>query len=91
MSMFFTPLADAINAPANSAGASDVDNAQVVLVQNTNNTTAYLVTLEEPNGDNIGTFHIPAQEMCFIHKGKFDKMFAANTAVKFTKCSYPRG
>jgi len=91
MTIFFTPLSDAINAPTSTGTATTVEKAQVVCVQNTNNTTAYEVTLEEADGTNIGTVHVPAQTIIFVHKGKEDKMFAANVAVKFSKASYPRG
>tara|TARA_R100000734_G_C3317044_1_gene109859 strand:+ start:521 stop:793 length:273 start_codon:yes stop_codon:yes gene_type:complete len=90
MAVFFTPLGTQESAPTTSGAATTVGNAQVVYVVNTSS-TAYLVTLEEADGTDIGSFTVPRDEFLFIHKGKFDKMFAANAAIKFTKASYPRG
>ena len=91
MSVFFTPLGAQENAGTSSGAASDVSNAQVVLVSNAS-ATAYLVTLlEEGTTDVKGSFTLPGQGMVFVHKGKFEKIFASNTAVRLTKCSYPRG
>jgi hypothetical protein len=91
MSVFFTPLAAYENAGTNAGAASDVSNAEVVFVSNSS-ATAYNVTLlEEGSSDVKGNFTLPGQGMVFIHKGKFEKIFASNTAVRLTKCSYPRG
>lgn len=90
MSIFFTPLGTQISAPTTTGGAVTVDNAQVVYVANASN-NPYLVTLEEADGTDIGSFTVPAAGSCFVHKGKFDKMFAGNASIKFTKASYPRG
>ena len=90
MSIFFTPLGTQESAPTSSGAATTVGNAQVVYVVNTSS-TAYLVTLEEADGTDIGSFTVPNTGHMFIHKGKFDKMFASNAAIKFTKASYPRG
>ena len=79
------------NAATSSGAASTVGNAQVVLVSNSG-ATAYLVTLlEEGTTDVKGSFTLAGNNMVFVHKSKFDKIFAANAAIKLTKCSYPRG
>ena len=79
------------NAATSSGAALTVGNAQVVLVSNSG-ATAYLVTLlEEGTTDVKGSFTLAGNNMVFVHKSKFDKIFAANAAIKLTKCSYPRG
>jgi len=91
MSVFFTPLGAQENAGTSAGAASDVSNAQVVLASNSTS-SAYLVTLlEEGTTDVKGSFTLAGQSMVFIHKGKFEKIFAQNAGVKLTKCSYPRG
>tara|TARA_Y100000114_G_C11582718_1_gene241872 strand:+ start:168 stop:443 length:276 start_codon:yes stop_codon:yes gene_type:complete len=91
MAVFFTPLAAQENAGTTSGAASTVSNAQVVLVSNSG-ATAYLVTLlEEGTTDVKGSFTLAGNNMVFVHKSKFDKIFAGNAAIKLTKCSYPRG
>lgn len=91
MSVFFTPLGAQENAGTTSGAASTVSNAQVVLASNSG-ATAYLVTLlEEGTTDVKGSFTLAGNNMVFIHKGKFEKIFAANAAIKLTKCSFPRG
>ena len=91
MAVFFTPLAAQENAATSSGAASTVGNAQVVLVSNSG-ATAYLVTLlEEGTTDVKGSFTLAGNNMVFVHKSKFDKIFAANAAIKLTKCSYSRG
>ena len=90
MAQFFTPQADEISAPTSTGTAVDVSNAQVVRCVNSA-TSAYLVTIEEADGTNVGIFTLAGGESAFILKNKFHKMFAGNASVKFCKASYPRG
>jgi hypothetical protein len=43
--------------------------------------TEYLVTLEQSDGTDIGTFSIEGLSECIIQKDPTDQLFAANAAV----------
>ncbi len=91
MSVFFTPISASENAGTTSGAASAVGGAEVVLCTNANASTAYLVTLEQADGTDIGSFVLPGGGIVHVFKGRTDKIFAVNTNVKFTKSTYPRG
>lgn len=91
MAVFFTPISTSENAGTSSGAASAIDGAEVVLCTNASATAAYLVTLEQSDGTDIGSFVLPPSGIVHVFKARTDKMFAANTNVKFTKSTYPRG
>ena len=76
-----------IAAPTTTGAASTVSSAKVVLVQNISGTT-YLVTLEQTDGTDIGTFNIAPNSSVQLEKAPTDKIFAANASVKLTPIAY---
>ena len=76
-----------IAAPTGTGTASTVSSAKVVLVQNISGTT-YLVTLEETDGTDIGTFNIAPNSSVQLEKAPTDQIFAANASVKLTPIAY---
>ena len=95
MANFYKPLMTEINAPANAGAASNVKKAKAVRAVNTA-TTPHLLTLyaydsDYPAGGDSATMSLAGGETVLIKKKTTDKIFAANTAVKLTKISYPAG
>jgi len=76
-----------IAAPTTTGAASTVSSAKVVLVQNISGTT-YLVTLEQTDGTDIGTFNIAPNSSVQLEKAPTDQIFAANASVKLTPIAY---
>ena len=89
----FTPLAAKVSSGDETANASNISSATYVLVQNPANAgTDYLVTLEIGATGNVkGTFTIMGQESVIIKKEPTDEIWAANTAVDFTKVMVAEG
>ena len=89
----FTPLAAKVAAGDETANASNISSATYVLVQNPASAdTDYLVTLEAgATGVVQGTFTIMGQESIIIKKSPTDEIWAANTAVDFTKVMVTEG
>ena len=57
-------------------------NTEFVRLHNTAATgTEYLVTLEESDGTDIGTFSLDGSDTVIIKKAPSDQLFAANAAV----------
>jgi len=85
----FTPIGAATAAGANSAAASNLTNAEYVLVTNTADAgTEYLVTIEIEATEGVrGSFYIAGQESTIVKKERLDQIFAANALVFFTKVS----
>ncbi len=66
----------------NTGAASNVGKSRYVRLLNTAAVgTEYLVTLEQSDGTDIGTFTIEGQMDCLIQKDPTDQLFAANAAV----------
>ena len=64
------------------AGASNIGTTEFVRLHNTAATgTEYLVTLEQSDGTDIGTFSLDGSDTVIIKKASSDKLFAANAAV----------
>ena len=63
-----------------TGAASTFGSATVVRLVNTT-TTAYLVTLEQTDGTDIGTCTIAGGDTVFIKKNPTDQIFAANAGV----------
>lgn len=76
-----------IAAPTGTGTASTVSSARVVLVQNISSTT-YLVTLEDTDDADIGTFNVAPNSSVQLEKAPTDKIFAANASVKLTPIAY---
>ena len=69
---------------ATTAAASDFGKARYVRLFNSG-TAAHLVTVEESDGTDVGTFSLNAKDSLVIHKLPSHKIFAANIAVLGTK------
>ena len=79
----FKPLSTEANLGTDTAGASNVSLATTVRLFNTAAVgTEYLVTLEQSDGTDIGTFTLDGQQEAFIRKDSTDKLFAANANVE---------
>ena len=76
-----------ISAPTGTGTASTVSCARVVMVQNVGSTSR-LVTLEQSDGTDIGTFNIAPNGNMQLEKAPTDKIFAANAEVKLTPIAY---
>ena len=76
-----------IAAPTGTGTASTVSSARVVMVQNVGSTSR-LVTLEESDGTDIGTFNIAPNGNMQLEKAPTDKIFSANAEVKLTPIAY---
>ena len=76
-----------IAAPTGTGTASNVSSARVVMVQNVGSTSR-LVTLEESDGTDIGTFNIAPNGNMQLEKAPTDKIFAADAEVKLTPIAY---
>ena len=76
-----------IASPTTTGAASTVSSARVVLVQNVGSTSR-LVTLEQSDGTDIGTFNIAPNTNMQLEKAPTDQIFSANAEVKLTPIAY---
>ena len=76
-----------IASPTTTGAASTVSSARVVLVQNVG-TTSRLVTLEQTDGTDIGTFNVPPNANIQIEKSITDQIFSAHADVKLTPIAF---
>ena len=76
-----------IASPTTTGAASTVSSARVVLVQNVG-TTSRLVTLEQTDGTDIGTFNVPPNANIQIEKAITDQIFSAHADVKLTPIAF---
>ena len=76
-----------IASPTTTGAASTVSSARVVLVQNISSTT-YLVTLEDTDDADIGTFNVPPNANIQIEKATTDQIFSAHADVKLTPIAF---
>ena len=80
--IIFTPKTTEAALGVNTGAASNVGTSEFVRLHNTATTgTEYLVTLEESDGTDIGTFSLDGSDTVIIKKATSDKLFAANAAV----------
>ena len=78
----FTPKTTEAALGTNTGAASNIGTTEFVRLHNTAATgTEYLVTLEESDGTDIGTFSLDGSDTVIIKKESSDKLFAANAAV----------
>ena len=78
----FTPKTTEAALGTNTGAASNIGTTEFVRLHNTAATgTEYLVTLEESDGTDIGTFSLDGSDTVIIKKASSDKIFAANAAV----------
>lgn len=86
--MKYRPLSQEIAAPTSAGTASTVSDSNVVRAVNTSS-TVYLLSITDADGNVQGTMTLVGSEVAFIDKGKTQKIFAANAAVKLSPVSYP--
>ena len=80
--LVFQPTTTEAALGVNTGAASNIGTTEFVRLHNTAATgTEYLVTLEESDGTDIGTFSLDGSDTVIIKKASSDKIFAANAAV----------
>ena len=78
----FQPTTTEAALGVNTGAASNIGTTEFVRLHNTAATgTEYLVTLEEADGTDIGTFSLDGSDTVIIRKAPTDQLFAANAAV----------
>ena len=78
----FQPITTQAALGVNTGAASNVGSSEFVRVHNTAATgTEHLVTLEESDGTDIGTFSLDGSDTVIIRKAPSDQLFAADAAV----------
>ena len=78
----FKPITTEAALGTSSGAASHVGSSQFVRLHNSAATgTEYLVTLEQSDGTDIGTFSLDGSDTVIIAKSTTDKLFAGNAAV----------
>ena len=80
--IIFTPKTTEAALGTSTGTASNVGSSEFVRLHNTAATgTEYLVTLEQSDGTDLGTFSLDGSDTVIIKKESSDKLFAANAAV----------
>ncbi len=80
--MIFKPVTTEAALGTSTGAASNVSSSEFVkLFNSANQNTQHLVTLEQADGTDIGTFTVGGHESIIIHKEPTDKLFAADAAV----------
>ena len=80
--VIFEPTTTEAALGVNTGAASNVGTTEFVRLHNTAATgTEYLVTLEDSDGTDIGTFSLDGSDTVIIKKAPTDQLFAANAAV----------
>ena len=80
--IIFQPTTTEAALGINTGAASNIGTTEFVRLHNTAATgTEYLVTLEEADNTDIGTFSLDGSDTVIIRKNPTDKLFAANAAV----------
>ena len=80
--IIFTPKTTEAALGVNTGAASNIGTTEFVRLHNTAATgTEYLVTLEQSDGTDLGTFSLDGSDTVIIKKAPSDKLFAADAAV----------
>ena len=80
--IIFTPKTTEAALGTNTGAASNVGTCEFVRLHNTAATgTEYLVTLEQSDGTDLGTFSLDGSNTVIIKKESSDQLFAGNAAV----------
>ena len=80
--IIFQPTTTEAALGINTGAASNIGTTEFVRLHNTAATgTEYLVTLEESDGTDIGTFSLDGSDTVIIKKNPTDQLFAANAAI----------
>ncbi len=81
----WTPRTTEAACGVNTGAASNFGSSRYVRLFNTADVgTEHLITLEESDGTDIGTFTLDGQQEAIIKKNPSDQIFAANAAVMGT-------
>jgi len=80
--VIFTPKTTEAALGTSTGAASNVGTTEFVRLHNTAATgTEHLVTLEQSDGTDLGTFSLEGLDTVIIRKYTTDKLFAADAAV----------
>ena len=80
--VIFQPTTTEAALGVNTGAASNVGTTEFVRLHNTASTgTEHLVTLEQSDGTDIGTFSLDGSDTVIIKKESSDQLFAGNAAV----------
>ena len=80
--MIFQPTTTEAALGVNTGAASNIGTTEFVRLHNIAATgTEYLVTLEQSDGTDIGTFSLDGSDTVIIKKNPTDQLFAGNAAV----------
>jgi len=80
--IIFQPTTTEAALGTNTGTASNVGTTEFVRLHNIAATgTEYLVTLEQSDGTDLGTFSLDGSDTVIIKKEPSDQLFAANAAV----------
>ena len=78
----FQPITTQAALGVNTGAASNVGSSEFVRLYNSAAAgTEHLVTLEQSDGTDIGTFSLEGLDTVIIRKATTDKLFAADAAV----------
>jgi len=92
----FMPITTEAALGVNTGAASNIGSSEFVRLHNTASTgTEHLITLEQSDGTDIGTFSLDGSDTVIISKASTDKLFSADAAVlacgvKIISSSQPR-
>ena len=80
--IIFQPTTTEAALGTNTGAASNVGTTEFVRLHNIAATgTEYLVTLEQSDGTDLGTFSLDGSDTVIIKKEPSDQLFAANASV----------
>ena len=80
--IIFQPTTTEAALGVNTGAASNIGATEFIRLHNTAATgTEYLVTLEQSDGTDIGTFSLDGSDTVIIKKNPTDQLFAGNAAV----------
>ena len=80
--IIFQPTTTEAALGVNTGAASDIGTTEFVRLHNTAATgTEHLITLEQSDGTDIGTFSLDGSDTVIIRKATTDKLFSADAAV----------
>ena len=80
--VIFQPTTTEAALGVNTGAASNIGTTEFVRLHNTAATgTEYLVTLEQSDGTDLGTFSLDGSDTVIIKKEPSDQIFAANAEV----------
>ena len=84
----YRPITEEIAAPTTAGAAVTVSDADIVRVVNTT-TSPHLVTVLDSSDVTIGSMTLTSGEKVFLKKREGDKLYAANSNVRFARITYP--